>query len=134
MGFSRQEYWSGVPCLLQGIFPTQGSNPGLPHCRQTLDRLSHQGSSGSYGGHWNSYAPLILRKDRLSDHLPLVPHLICWKSHCLIPPVPSCILRYQHQYYTKPGCLPASFFQILSLREVPMGDGGTMSPHPFSYG
>ena len=28
----------------RGIFPTQGSNPGLPHCRQTLYRLSHQGS------------------------------------------------------------------------------------------
>ena len=29
---------SGVGChfLLQGIFPTQGSNPGPPHCRQTL--------------------------------------------------------------------------------------------------
>ena len=30
--------------LLQGIFPTQESNPGLLHCRQTLYRLSHQGS------------------------------------------------------------------------------------------
>ena len=29
---------------LQRIFLTQGSNPGLPHCRQTLYRLSHQGS------------------------------------------------------------------------------------------
>ena len=29
---------------LQGIFPTQGSNLGLTHCRQTLYRLSHQGS------------------------------------------------------------------------------------------
>ena len=29
--------------LLQGIFPTQGSNPGLLHCRQTLYRLSYQG-------------------------------------------------------------------------------------------
>ena len=27
-----------------GIFPTQGSNPGLPHCRQVLYHLSHQGS------------------------------------------------------------------------------------------
>ena len=27
--------------LLQGIFPTQGSNPGLPICRQTLYPLSH---------------------------------------------------------------------------------------------
>ena len=26
MGFSRQEYWSGLPCLLQGIFSTQGLN------------------------------------------------------------------------------------------------------------
>ena len=37
---------TGVGChfLLQGIFPTQGSNPGLPHCRQMLYRLSYQGS------------------------------------------------------------------------------------------
>ena len=37
---------AGVGCraLLQGIFPTQGSNLGLPHCRQILYRLSHQGS------------------------------------------------------------------------------------------
>ena len=30
--------------LLQGIFPTQGSNSGLMHCRQILYYLSHQGS------------------------------------------------------------------------------------------
>ena len=35
MEFSRQEYM-GCHCLLPEIFPTQGSNPGLPHCRQTL--------------------------------------------------------------------------------------------------
>ena len=34
----------GCHFLLQGIFPTQGSNPGLPHCRQMLYCLSHQGS------------------------------------------------------------------------------------------
>ena len=28
--------------LLQGIFLTQGSNPGLPYCRQILNHLSHQ--------------------------------------------------------------------------------------------
>ena len=32
--------------LLQGIFPTQGSNPGLPHCRWLLYHLSHQGTPG----------------------------------------------------------------------------------------
>ena len=46
MEFSRLEYWSGLPFLLQGIFPTQASNPRLPHCRQTLYHLSHQGSKG----------------------------------------------------------------------------------------
>ena len=37
---------TGVGChaLLQGIFPSQGSNPGLLHCRQILYHLSHQGS------------------------------------------------------------------------------------------
>ena len=63
LGFSRQEYWSGklqwrnrlvrgtykntgVGChfLLQEIFPTQGSNLGLPRCRQTLYHLNHQGT------------------------------------------------------------------------------------------
>jgi len=33
-----------VGYLLQGIFPTQGLNPGFAHCRQILHHLSHQGS------------------------------------------------------------------------------------------
>ena len=44
MGFSRQEYWSGLPFTSPGNLPNPGSNPGLPHCRQTLYYLSHQGS------------------------------------------------------------------------------------------
>ena len=43
MGFSRQECWSGLPFASLGIFPTQESNLGLPHCRQTLYSLSHHG-------------------------------------------------------------------------------------------
>ena len=35
----------GSHAFCQGIFPMQGSNPGLPHCRQTLCHLSHQGSN-----------------------------------------------------------------------------------------
>ena len=74
MGFSRQEYWSGLPLpspthglyspwnspgqntevgslsLLQGIFPTLGSNPGFPHCRWILYQLSHKGSPGILSG------------------------------------------------------------------------------------
>ena len=35
-GFSRQEYWSGLPLPSPGDLPDQGLNPGLPHCGQTL--------------------------------------------------------------------------------------------------
>ena len=40
---------TGVGChvLFQGIFPTQGSNPGLPHCSRILYHLNHQGSPSS---------------------------------------------------------------------------------------
>ena len=43
---------TGVGChaLLQGIFPTKGSNPGLPHRRQIFHHLSHQGSSTEASG------------------------------------------------------------------------------------
>ena len=36
----------GSLSLLQGLFPTQGSNPGLPHCRWIFYQLSHQGGKG----------------------------------------------------------------------------------------
>ena len=45
MGFSRQEYWSGLHVLLQEIFPIQGSNPHLLcllHCWWILHLLNHQ--------------------------------------------------------------------------------------------
>ena len=43
-GSPGQNTGVGSLSLLQGIFPTQGSNPGLPHCRQILYQLSHKGS------------------------------------------------------------------------------------------
>ena len=50
MGFSRQEYWSWLPCPPPGIFPTQGLNlhsSCLLDCRWILYPLSHQGRSVS---------------------------------------------------------------------------------------
>ena len=44
MGFSGKNTGLGFHSLLQGIFPTQGLNPGLLHCRQILYPLSHQWS------------------------------------------------------------------------------------------
>ena len=57
---------TGVIChvLHQGIFPTQGSNPGLLHCRWILYQLSYQGSP---------YFP-----DILTAYLNRKWNLICW--------------------------------------------------------
>ena len=55
--------------LLQGIFPTQGLNPGLPHCRQILHCLSHKFNTSLFFcsyccscGHWELFhlAPVSL--------------------------------------------------------------------------
>ena len=43
-GFSRQEYWSGMPFPSPGDLPDSGSNSSLLQCRQILYHLSHQGS------------------------------------------------------------------------------------------
>ena len=39
-----QNYWNGYPFPSPGDLPTQGSNPGLPHCRWIIYQLSHKGS------------------------------------------------------------------------------------------
>ena len=51
---------TGVGChfFLQGIFLTQGPNPGLPRRRQTLYHLSHQGSP-----------PIFSHEEKLDDSL-----------------------------------------------------------------
>ena len=69
MEFSRSPGKNtGVGChfLLQGIFPTQGSNPGLLHCRQTLYHLSQQGSLQCRRPQLNSWVGKIpWRRNRL---------------------------------------------------------------------
>ena len=74
---------TGVGCqaLLQGIFLTQGLNPGLPHCRLILYHLSHQGSPRilewaahpfSRGSSWprDQLASPTLQADSLPAQLP----------------------------------------------------------------
>ena len=41
---ARVLWWGAISFSRDAIFPTQGSNPGLLHCRQTLYPLSYQGS------------------------------------------------------------------------------------------
>ena len=51
----------GSLSLLQGVFPTQGLNPGLPHCRRILYQLSHKGSPMDY------YSPL--KRNEVLTHI-----------------------------------------------------------------
>ena len=63
---SSQNREVGSLSLLQGIFPTQGSNQGLLHCRRILYQLSYQGS--------------LIKQDALSIHpsvLQLLMLLLC---------------------------------------------------------
>ena len=46
---------TGVGSLLQGIFPTLGLNPGLPHCRQILYQLSHQEAKCNFSQSWRRW-------------------------------------------------------------------------------
>ena len=69
MGFSRQEYWSGLPFFAPGNFLTQGSNPGLPHCRQMLYRLSHQRSPAQLPSSHVSQLKLKILQVRLQQYV-----------------------------------------------------------------
>ena len=44
MGFSRQEYWSGLPCPSLGDLPDPGIEPVAPALQADSLPLSHQGS------------------------------------------------------------------------------------------
>ena len=92
---------TGVGChaLLQGIFPTQASNPGLPHWRHTLYRLIHQGSPW---GHKELDTTqrlthlLLTRSGTLGNSFPLpqaFPHLP--KHLQQLPTPPRIVLRIQ---------------------------------------
>ena len=93
---------TGVGCLalLQGIFPSQGLNPGLPHCRQIFYHLSHQGSPKSSLGNPNVKPRLrIIALEALPQ-----PHLLpcyasilslTWGNHTSSTPLDSFPLTLQ---------------------------------------
>ena len=87
-GLYRPEYWPGQntgvgsPSFLQGIFPTQGSDPGLPCCRQILYQLSHKrsprimewvacpfSSGSSWPRNWTGVSFIALQVDFLPAEL-----------------------------------------------------------------
>ena len=82
MEFSSQAYKSGLPYLLQGIFPIQRLNLGLLHCRQILYHLNHNNSSK------NKISPTTFSSVQFSHSVvsdSLQPH----ESQHARPPCPS---------------------------------------------
>ena len=82
---------TGVGChfLLQGIFQTQVSNPGLPHCRQMLYHLSHQGNPVIQG-----YSVLIQHTDREANSSDWPLYLPKVQSKC------ACVCLYSFKQST----------------------------------
>ena len=72
----------GSLSLLQGIFSTQGSNPGLPHCRRILYQLSHIGCFYLYKLAFKFSLCKYLKVDLL-DHLLVLFHIGCANLHSL---------------------------------------------------
>ena len=73
MGFSRQEYWSGLSFPSPGVFPTQGSKPHLScllYWQADSLPLCHLGSTGGkasiIGCHFGSCQELLLRENGMS--------------------------------------------------------------------
>ena len=66
---------TGVGChsLLQGIFPTQGLNPGGLHCRQILCHLNHQGSPNYISVQFSSVAQCQTLCDPMNHSTPGLP-------------------------------------------------------------
>ena len=68
----------GSLSLIQGIFPTQGSNPGLLHCRRILYQLSHQGSpinnKGAFKRERQGKKKKKIHSKKLKPKIPLLPY------------------------------------------------------------
>ena len=95
----------GCHALLQGIFPTQGSNPGLLHCRWILHHLSHQGSPKvkhyllhvefNIIQHWNCFIVFTLCINKTNSNAVRQWH-----------PTPVLLPRKSHGWRSLLGCSP----------------------------
>ena len=94
--------------LLQGIFPTQELNPGLLHCRQTLYRLSHQGSPHTYVDIYKDFYCERFRQMVIE----------AGKSRCLL----SVSWRPRNAGRVVPNLKPFSFLRTRKFNGTSLGD------------
>ena len=124
----------GCHALLQGIFPTQGSNPGLPHCNWIFCHLSHQASPRIL--EWAAYpfsrdlpdpgiklASPALQPDSLPTELPMKPLLLIYDGNFWLGKKTGrenwCDMSTLEQYFLILGFLIyfiTQFFNVLKYR------------------
>ena len=144
---------TGVGChfLLQGIFPTQGSNPGLLHCRQILYCLCHQGSleNPMDRGAWRAAVQGVAKSQTTqqqhththahthrgiidSDHDLMIPSGSWWNPLCLMWSIywlGHCILQKRFKlawllpfFHITLHCLPRDFRGSHTSAHCPLQD------------
>ena len=110
MGFSRQEYWRGLPFPSPGDLPDQGWNPGVLHCRQTLEPL-----------HW--------KQCRRLGFNPRVRKLLWRKA---LQPTPVFLLGESHGQRSLVNCIQSMDSQ--SVKELDMTEQLTLSLSLYGLG
>ena len=149
MGFSRQEYWNGLPCPPPGDLPDSEIKPRSPDCRQILYHLSHQtclptticrgkpvASCVTVCGHTNSYwgRPFAFLAGLLRQHSVWstagIHTSLCWQAFrmqvsplclCLPDRLPGPLVTHISHLYTLPRVCPQPYIQISSK---PLSVGG----------
>ena len=136
---------TGVGCysLLQGIFPTQGLNPGLLHYRQILYCLSHQGSLCDY---WTErFISKLCRTDKqiylTNDHSSMgltnslqkvcKDHHSCecsWIVYCVLLCAQSCLTLCYSMDFNPPGSSVHGILQERILECVAISSSRGSSP------
>ena len=92
MGFSRQEYWSGLPFPSLGDLPNPELNPGLLHCRQIL---YHQYLFNLFGDPFYCMVPCISFEAECSGEKSNLP-----KYRIVIPPTTmQCIRNFPQNFF-----------------------------------
>ena len=121
-GFSSKNTGVGCHSHLQRIFPTQGSNPSLPHCWRILYCLSHQGFVTNFPLIWkfnttNIY--LTVSVDQKSGHV-LAGCLGFKVSHSVAIKVvsPRVTQKKAPPFWERKGSCPSSSFRMYFLEPL----------------
>ena len=111
----------GCHSLLQGIFTTQGSNPGLPYHRWILYHLSHQGSRRIL--EWVAY-PFSRGSSQPRNRTRVCTHKNSLSYNHI------CVLHTSHNSIQKVGCENGCWILNIGPESIP---NGTLSPCSLSF-